>query len=363
MRLLWEPQGVLVGLFLVYGFSRLPLAAAGLVGWSSVALLGLAAAQSRVPLPDWTGSLLMFGLANVIGMAWLVERERHVQVVLGQRRDIDILQACAERLADQALQAERSHAHFLGDASHDLRLPLQSTSLALDSLEQTPLSVRQVDLVHRIRGAIHRTDAMLRDLFESSRLQEGVFVPRPDRVRLDLLLAAIVDESRSVAEQRGLALTATLQEVAVRADPLLVERLMRNLLALALDQAGGGGLAIECTAARGGARVTVVDRRLQAGGDAWRWITDVPELSAPLADVASGGPLELAIARTIAQMSGARLCHVASGGDGIALRVTFPPPVGTVGGHDHREGGVGGTPAASEPTRPGATQPASSQAD
>jgi PAS domain S-box-containing protein len=151
----------------------------------------------------------------------------------------------ALRLAHgEAERANRAKAQFLAAASHDLRQPLQAANLFLAALKSQGLDARQRDTLDHLEQAMRATNDLLESLLDISRLDAGVLQPQLRAVRLQPIVDQLVSEFAEEAAQKRLALRVRPTPLAVRSDPKLLERLLRNLIANALRYTEKGGVLI-----------------------------------------------------------------------------------------------------------------------
>jgi two-component system sensor histidine kinase KdpD len=146
-----------------------------------------------------------------------------------------------ERLRTQAAQAEalaegnRMRTALLRAVSHDLRTPLASIKASVSTLRQTDVQWTPADeaaLLATIEQGADRLDALIGNLLDMSRLTTGSLQP--------FLRPTAIDEVAPVA-LRGLDAGGTVELNVpdglplVRTDPGLLERVLANLFANALD--------------------------------------------------------------------------------------------------------------------------------
>jgi two-component system, sensor histidine kinase len=194
-------------------------------------------------------------LAAVIGLSMLtclgVGRLIETQLLEAERlrlRNARLLQDLEVeidkvRLArDEAEEANRQKSAFLAAASHDLRQPLHSLTLLSGMLthgtdDSTPPRLRQT--AQRMQSAVDGLSFVFDQLFDIARLDAGKQVHHARPVELSALLSGLQEEYAAAFEHKGLrwrlALPASdLAASWAQADPLFLQRILRNLLDNAL---------------------------------------------------------------------------------------------------------------------------------
>jgi PAS domain S-box-containing protein len=219
-------------------------------------------------------------------------------------RDIDRRRAMEQALAaakDEAERADHAKTRFLAAASHDLRQPVQSMLLFMSVLKER--------LGHE-RAAAAALDAMdqsldalrllLDSLLDISRLDAGVIEPQPIDMPLTQLLDRMAAEYEPRAAALGLRFRIVRSTIAVRSDPALLERILRNLIENALRYTRKGGILVGCRGSGDRARIIVADTGI---GIARERIDDIFEefyqLGNPERDRSKGLGLGLAVVRRL----------------------------------------------------------------
>ena len=151
---------------------------------------------------------------------------------------------------DWAESANRSKSGFLAAASHDLRQPIHALGLYLGALRQRALDAPTQDIVERMHRSVSALDSLLNALLDVSRIDAGALVPQPRAFDLEALLRRLGDEFAPDAAERGLRFAlrigAAPRPVAAHSDGLLVERVLRNLIANAVKYTRQGGVLVSC---------------------------------------------------------------------------------------------------------------------
>lgn len=230
------------------------------IGYAAGTLGPLALAWPLLdPSPFGLGVALLVGLTT--GAQWrflrLNARLFEESFRIGVEKDELVRQLAAAR--DVAEAGNHAKSRFLAVASHDLRQPLHALVLQVGLLEAEPRAAGVPETVREI-GALTRSLAQLLDsLLDISKLDAGVVVVDRRAVHLHRLLGQLVrnHQPQALAKGLGLRLECPL-EVTVLSDPLLLERLLRNLLDNALKYTERGEVAVVATAEPSGSIAVAV---------------------------------------------------------------------------------------------------------
>lgn len=179
----------------------------------------------------------------------ILDDDRHAMGYRTSVRDITVRKEAEEALTRAVSEAElanRAKSRFLAAASHDLRQPLQAISMFIGALSRQVESPQHHDIIDSIRGSLRATNELLDALLDISRLDAGVIVPHPEAFAVQDLLDQLETNYVGLAEQKGLQLRAVACSAFVRTDPLILGRIVRNLVANALRYTEQGRILIGC---------------------------------------------------------------------------------------------------------------------
>jgi signal transduction histidine kinase len=164
--------------------------------------------------------------------------------------------------------AIRAREDFLSVASHELKTPLMTMELYLESLEHAleeggldriPLS----DQSHRISRALEQfrhLSSLINELFDVSRIASGRLIFRPEPVDLGRLVREVVARFRKQAEQVGSHIGVTSEAGVVgRWDKNRVDQVITNLVSNAVKYGAGKEIRLDVQRSGGAARFTVSD--------------------------------------------------------------------------------------------------------
>ncbi|WP_207888405.1 hybrid sensor histidine kinase/response regulator [Pseudomonas sp. 30_B] len=152
---------------------------------------------------------------------------------------------------DRAQAADHAKTRFLAAASHDLRQPIHALGLfvgALASLaERGPVdALKARDIATRLRAMLGNLGSLLNGLLDISRLDAGVVPLAREPIALQRLFTDLQLEFAGTAAERCLRWRVCGSRLWVDSDPVLLKRLLDNLLANAFRYTHSGGVLLGC---------------------------------------------------------------------------------------------------------------------
>lgn len=187
--------------------------------------------------------LLMFGTElNATLREALLHRYKNsylVEQLLAQKEEVE----SARQRADQA---NLSKTRFLASASHDLRQPLHALGLFSAALKESLKDPSTRQIVANISMSVEALENQFNALLDISKLDAGAVQAKPYDFRLNDLFDRIRVDFTPPAEERGLRLHIRACRYGVHSDPILVERMLRNLVSNAVRYTQRGGVLVGC---------------------------------------------------------------------------------------------------------------------
>ena len=246
------------------------------------------------------------------------ENERLLEALERERQEVLLAR-------DRAEAANRAKSQFLAAASHDLRQPLHALSLY-----SATLSMRAVDdMTGEIAGYINQALASLSTLVDSlldiSKLDAGAVLPEIRRVNVKELIEHIEVDYRPVAREKKLTFRVAPVDSILETDPVLLERMLRNLVDNAFKYTAVGSVTLDvevdersvCIAVRDtGAGIPKSERE--------RIFDEFYQVGNPERDRTQGLGLGLAIVQRLARLLGLKVEMESQPGRGSTFSVTLP---------------------------------------
>ncbi|MDY3127491.1 MAG: MtrAB system histidine kinase MtrB [Corynebacterium sp.] len=238
----------------------------------------------------------------------------------------------ADKLSKQIAQLEEYgdlQRQFTSDVSHELRTPLTTVRMAADLIaanaEDFDNSTRRAtELMTR---ELDRFEELLNDLLEISRHDAGVADLSSAQIDIRSCVSSAVDQVAHLSDELevDLIINTPAQPVMAEADSRRVERVLRNLLANAIDHSEGNPVRVDVGQNESAVAITVTDHGvgLKEGQEElvfnrfWR-------ADASRKRHSGGTGLGLAIAREDAVLHGGTLDATGIFGVGSCFRLIIP---------------------------------------
>jgi signal transduction histidine kinase/CheY-like chemotaxis protein len=277
--------------------------------------------------------MVLMAVAMALGAPIMVRLARTLNQ---QLRDLVETGQDKVRVAEQLRHAlknqqetQRARSRFLGAASHDLRQPVQALLFLSDIFRKSTDPARRDAVAQQIMRTGQSIDGMFRHLVDFAQIDAGTMKAVVQPVQLERLLASASSGFAEKCAARGLRFRVEIAgHCNISADPVLLERMLRNFLDNAFKYSLVGEIVVraDCTGAE--AVLTVSDQGV--GMDA----EDLAQAcnafyrgrSAAKAE-AEGIGLGLAISRHMADLMQADLQIASRPGQGTRVTIRLPMAV------------------------------------
>jgi len=257
-------------------FATGPITAVLLLGMSTNALLliGLnflcigvlaVAAILNMGLPvryDTRYSGLFFALCQIGLAAFVLIHTR--MFYRAESRALQASERSNYELREAMVRAEAAtvaKSRFLASASHDLRQPAHALGMFVARLGSLPKDQPNEELIRGVESSVHELQEMLDVFFDYSRLDSPTLEVLLGPVQVNAIFTQLRNLFAGVAAAKGLQLVVRPTRHWIHSDPILLQRILLNLLSNAIRYTGTGTVLLSCRPARGGklARIEVWD--------------------------------------------------------------------------------------------------------
>lgn len=219
---------------------------------STTYLVGSVVAGLLLPL-GWmeatpTRLKLVFSLVVLLFVFWWLLRMAGERLHQVHRSSFE-LQFSNQELIDSLTQQTRTSLRavatknrFLASAAHDLRQPVHALSLYADWLATEPEMAR--DISPRILQSTRAINELFDSLFDLTRIDAGNYKVRLQHVDVRQLFADLATQFDPVAVGKSLKLRTHTPALTIWADPVVLRRILGNLLSNALKHTRRGGVLL-----------------------------------------------------------------------------------------------------------------------
>jgi signal transduction histidine kinase/CheY-like chemotaxis protein len=160
---------------------------------------------------------------------------------------------------DQAERANHAKSRFFAAASHDLRQPLHALSLFVAALKARNHQTEAQTLIDNIEASTAAMALLFDALLDISRLDAGAIEVHRVHFPLQHMLRKLEQQFGAVAAEKHLRLRFRPCDITLYSDPLLIERILVNLIANAIRYTDDGGVLVACCRRGRTVRLSVID--------------------------------------------------------------------------------------------------------
>lgn len=309
------------------------------------------AGRGRRPPPPVNPPVIAFVLVVVGVSSWLLARtltgplrqlsiaarafgegDLKARAAVARRDELGEVARAFDEMADRVTELLRAEKELLANVSHELRTPLARIRVALDLAAEGDAEVARASLAD-IAGDLDELERLISDVLTAARLDladgaspAGIPPLRREQVDVAGLLDQSVSRFRAAHPERALHVDMAADLPVVDGDPVLLRRVVDNLLENAHKYTERDEDPVELVARGGeGVSIDVIDRGIGIAAD------DLARVFRPFfrADRSrtrkTGGlGLGLALAKRIVDAHGGTIALTSVPNEGTRAQVTLP---------------------------------------
>lgn len=239
--------------------------------------------------------------------------------LVAELREKTALAESAQRTAELASLAK---SRFFAAASHDLRQPLQALGLFAASLRETKREPEDARRIDQILASVDVLESLFDELLDISKLDAGHVQPVPSHFPAMALFQRLENTYSPIARKNGLALAFDHGDAVLDSDPVLLERILGNLLSNALRYTPSGSVQVRCRPHEQSVAIEVADTGSGIPPEEHERVFDeFYQLANPERDRRKGLGLGLATVKRIADLLGSRVSLQSAPGKGSVFAI------------------------------------------
>ncbi|MCP4684357.1 MAG: hypothetical protein GY867_02815 [bacterium] len=160
-------------------------------------------------------------------------------------------------------QLKRHQQNFLMAVTHELKTPLASMKVYLDSLQSEKISFEKKQAIFpRVKNDVSRLEGMVENILEAGRIGRNAYRVNREQVNLSDLVERAADEVQQAVSTVPVDLSRKIdKDVCIEGDPVVLKRAIDAVLDNALKYHDGKrvGVSVRLSANNGRAELTIAD--------------------------------------------------------------------------------------------------------
>jgi signal transduction histidine kinase/CheY-like chemotaxis protein len=193
--------------------------------------------------------VLTFAMTAVLGRYYRQAFDKVIALKVRSEHLLEQLReekAAADLARQEAEVANRAKTQFFAAASHDLRQPLHAVGLFAEALRNKSRDEEVIQLVNSINSSVDALEGLFSELLDITKIDTGAVEVTPQHFKLKDLFARLRLHYEPTAFEKGLELKFRGGQHHAYADPVLVDRILRNLISNAIRYTEDGGVLVSC---------------------------------------------------------------------------------------------------------------------
>jgi two-component system, sensor histidine kinase len=290
--------------------SAMNFALAALTAVAAIAIFSYGHRYNRVIIESWRH---------------IFENEEMAAQLKLQNAELEKARAAAEESRNQAEIANRSKTQFFAAASHDLRQPLHALGLFAAALSERVQDPEVLRVVNSINASVEALETLFNELLDLSKIDAGIIKAVPANFALQSLFDRLRMDLEAEASDKNLRLRFVPTKGYAFTDPVLAERILRNLIANALRYTQTGGVVVGARRRGRSLSIEVWDSGVGIPvAECDRIFEEFYQLGNPERNSKKGLGLGLSIVKRLGGLLGATVTVDSRPGRGSVFRVQVP---------------------------------------
>lgn len=325
-----DPQNADIYLFVAVVILGMVLA--GLANLSALPYLWLMYAMTvfsfviarMISLNNWPVAVM--SCLFILGM-WGLSKKLGKQILLSITKDFKNAELLKEvEIAKAKVEsASLAKSRFMAATSHDLRQPLHAQGLFLSAFKNQLTTDTQLNLLNKVFESNKALNSMFDALLEVSQLDANTIKVNRCHLPIVMLCKGLLSEFELLAEDKGLTLVFDGNDCVVFSDPILLRRVIRNLISNAIKYTQEGSVTLRVETCGEFVNVSIIDTGIGIAESEQEAIFDeYVQLNNKKRDRTQGVGLGLALVKKMCQLLNHKLTLTSRLGDGASFMLSMP---------------------------------------
>jgi len=241
-----------------------------------------------------------------------------------QFENMNLANKLTEKIAEVE-RANREKSRFLAAASHDLRQPVHAQALFVAELQSRIKDPECLSVLGYLENTLGAMRELFNTLLDISRLDAGMVTPEIEEFLMADVLSTLESEFLPQMTARSINFRILPCSYAVRSDPVLLERILRNFLSNAMCYTPKGSVLVCCRKRGKQLQVQVRDNGMGISEKQQAFVfEEFAQLNNPERDQEKGLGLGLSIVNRLSRLLQHPVKLVSQPGSGSIFSVDLP---------------------------------------
>ncbi|MGL6161652.1 sensor histidine kinase [Microbulbifer sp.] len=230
-------------------------------------------------------------------------------------------------LREEKLKTEyisQAKSRFIAQSSHDLSQPINSMSIFLEHLKPHVHGLDGKKIFNRLKNTHRQMSESFHSIMDLSKLESGGIKPDLKPVSLADLFSRLQHEYRMLATDKGIQLTFHPCSLQVFSDPVLLERMLRNLISNAIKYTDTGRVVVGCRRRGKNVVIQVLDTGCGMDEEDQKHVFDIYHRSVKDPVQVDGSGIGLSIVRHISELLNHPVKMISAPGKGSCFKICAP---------------------------------------
>ena len=224
----------------------------------------------------------------------------------------------------QAEYISQAKSRFIAQSSHDLQQPLSSMNIFLDYLQPHVHGTKGKKIFKRLKNTRQQMNDSFNTMMDFSKLEAGGILPEIQTVSIASVLSKIQHEYQILAAAKNLKLNIHSSSLKISSDPVLLERMLRNLVSNAIKYTYSGRVVVGCRRRSRHVVIQVLDTGCGISEADQNYIFDIYHRSTLNPKQTAGSGIGLSIVKHISDLLDHPLSMQSTLGKGSRFSFTVP---------------------------------------
>ena len=184
----------------------------------------------------------LIGLTSMMALIMLIQKQRSINELIDSlKKSNEELEQRVKDRTKQLVEANHAKDHFLGIASHDLKVPISGVLglIELMNLENKNRPEKEAEYLSYMQDSCNNMQRLISNLLDINRIERGATNIKKQDVNLKRLLTKLEREFSHQAKKKNIELVINSIDEVISTDMDALSRVLENLLSNAIKFSAG----------------------------------------------------------------------------------------------------------------------------